>query len=742
MLATLRGLTGPPEEWAPRGVPLTSLLAAERRRGRDVPLIHKAAVDLEGAPFRTLVSRRGGWRLARSFASPGPVQFDGPLADEISVCLRLERGEEVPEAAVAPLAAARLAAPPSLPSLLEGDAALAVVAGAVPHAAADELFVAQQLPTTAGQPRLEIVSGRLAVRHATPLPLLGEAPLVIGVVFCGRQCPGAHNVAVGLTHFLQRRGGEGAKLLGFLDGTRGLFGGRAVELGADEVAPYLNGGGMDLLGRSADVIRTAEHYELAEATCRRCGLSGLVLVGGPVSNSDTALLAEHFKQRGVPTRVIGVPATIDGDLYCNSIEASIGFDTATRVYASLVGNLATDAASARKHWYFIRMMGRTPSHLTLGCANLTQPNIALVGEELEARRMTLCDIVGELADAVEARASEGKHFGVVLIPEGLIEYVPQVNALLSEISAALKYRQRMGDTSTDRYKVYTAILPLLTPPSAALLASLPPYIRRQLMLERQASDDKAQLSQIETERLLAELVRVELRKRRAAATAAAEWAAPDARFAPVCFYLGYQARSSMPSTFDANLGYALGHAAGALVGAGATAYMASAHCLTSPPSEWRLCGVPLFSLMSADRRAGVAVAVIRPAQVSLASPTFRRWSAVRERLVMADLYCNPGPMQLSGPLAAGPSPGRVQAEHAERGRDVAEAQAICREVSAACWPGCSGDVLRTALASLRALREHLDVLEERDQAAMTNPVGSSHRRITQVTHEQMLRRDN
>ncbi|EOD16294.1 hypothetical protein EMIHUDRAFT_427530 [Emiliania huxleyi CCMP1516] len=603
-----------------------------------------------------------------------------------------------------------------------------------------EDLIASAFPTLYGSPVVSLVPAETDTSVA-------PRPLRVGCVLSGgTPAAGGHNCICGLFDHLEAFH-PGSTLLGFRGGLRGVLRNSFTKLEAATVERHRNSGGFFMIGSGGDLIETEEelalaHYELAEATCRRCGLSGLVLVGGPVSNSDTALLAEHFKQRGVPTRVIGVPATIDGDLYCNSIEASIGFDTATRVYASLVGNLATDAASARKHWYFIRMMGRTPSHLTLGCANLTQPNIALVGEELEARRMTLCDIVGELADAVEARASEGKHFGVVLIPEGLIEYVPQVNALLSEISAALKYRQRMGDTSTDRYKVYTAILPLLTPPSAALLASLPPYIRRQLMLERQASDDKAQLSQIETERLLAELVRVELRKRRAAATATAEWAAPDARFAPVCFYLGYQARSSMPSTFDANLGYALGHAAGALVGAGATAYMASAHCLTSPPSEWRLCGVPLFSLMSADRRAGVAVAVIRPAQVSLASPTFRRWSAVRERLVMADLYCNPGPMQLSGPLAAGPSPGRVQAEHAERGRDVAEAQAICREVSAACWPGCSGDVLRTALASLRALREHLDVLEERDQAAMTNPVGSSHRRITQVTHEQMLRRDN
>jgi pyrophosphate--fructose-6-phosphate 1-phosphotransferase len=269
---------------------------------------------------------------------------------------------------------------------------------------------------------------------------------------------------------LASRAGAKSQLWGFVNGTRGLYKGEATQLSPEDVAPFLNGGGMDMLGRSMDVIRSPEQLTLAEASCAKFKLDGLVLVGGPVSNSDTALLAEHFAAKGVPTRVIGVPATIDGDLHNNGVEASIGFDTACRVYGSLVGNLAKDAASACKYWYFVRMMGRSPSHITLECANLTQPNVALIGEEIEARRMTLADIVSELADIVEARAKDGKHFGVCLIPEGLIEFIPQVNALLKEVASARRVQPTAGHSITDA----------LTPWSAALLNSMPAFIRKQV----------------------------------------------------------------------------------------------------------------------------------------------------------------------------------------------------------------------------------------------------------------------
>ena len=753
VMACLQRLTLPPEQWTAKGVPLTCMLAVERRKGKDKPVIRKALVELDGKPFAALCERRDAWRLRETFASPGPVQYEGACANAVTMTLRLEQGVGAAEDRVAPLTAARALTPPELPSVLRSSlaAGLRVVRGATPSARADELFVQGQLPKSYGKPRLEIVSGETQPGAGEPLAI--KPSMRLGVVFCGRQCPGAHNVVAGLSAFLSQRAGPAAKLYGFVDGTKGLFKGNAKELTLADVAKHLNSGGMHMLGRSADVIRSDEQLAQAAATCAALRLDGLVLVGGPVSNSDTALLAEHFERVGSPTSVVGVPATIDGDLYSNDgLEASIGFDTACRVYAGLVGNLAKDAASACKYWYFVRMMGRSPSHITLECANLTQPNVALIGEEIEAKRLTLAEVVGELADVVEARAKEGKHFGVVLIPEGLIEFIPQVNALLKEIATARRVKlpalkqqassARPATPSSIAAQTAVAIETALTPWAKALLDSMPSFIRRQLLLESQASDDKAQLNQIETERLLAELVRVELNRRRAEAQMSAEWCAPDAKFSPVCFYLGYQARSSMPSQFDANLAFALGNGAAALVASGATAYMATAHCLAAPTADWRLAGVPLYSLMSADRRAGNAVAVIRPSQVDLHGASFRRFALIRPIVQAEERYCNPGPMQFEGPLAVGSiASGRVSYEQSGRSSELDEIHQICGEVSAACWAGARADVVKTALAGLRALRTTMQVLAERDAGQTTAPV-VTRSNMSQLAPEDYLLRDN
>ena len=348
VMACLQGLTKPPEQWTARGVPLTCMLAVERRKGKDKPVIRKALVELDGKPFAAFSERRLAWRMRDVYASPGPVQYDGPCAAATTMTLRLERGVGAPEELASPLTKQRLSTPPQMPACIANKASsLRVVKGAVPSAHADELFVQSQFPSTYGKPRLELVSERSS-------PSAGEAvdvksSMSLGVVFCGRQCPGAHNVVAGLSCFLAERAGSDAKLYGFVGGTNGLFKGDAKRLTPKDVAPYLNSGGMHMLGRSADVIRSAEQLAQSLATCSKLKLDGLILVGGPVSNSDTALLAEYFESKGAATRVIGIPATIDGDLYRNSgLEASIGFDTACKVYASLVGNLAKDAASACK----------------------------------------------------------------------------------------------------------------------------------------------------------------------------------------------------------------------------------------------------------------------------------------------------------------------------------------------------------------------------------------------------------
>ena len=476
MMACLGGLTKPPEEWAVRGVPLTSMLCIERRKGKLKPVIRKALVELGAPPFSSFKRRRAEWLGQESFSQPGPAQFDGATAFDLTHTLRLERGALAVDAAddgATKLRRIRCGHTPSLPAPL-ANGALRVLHGEVPVASADDEFVREALPATYGAPRLELVTGDDGQRRGS---LVDVSPaLRIGVVFCGRQCPGAHNVVAGIWRFLRERAGPKAALYGFVGGTAGLFAGEARELKEADVNEFLNAGGMALLRRTSDAIRSEAQRAAAVASCTRLNLDGLVLVGGCTTNSDTAILAEHFAAASVRTKVVGVPASIDGDLLGAQLEASIGFDTACRVYAGIIGNLATDAASARKYWYFVRIMGRSPSHITLECAHLTRPNVVLIGEEIEAKRGSLASVVAEITDAVEARAAAGKHFGTVLIPEGLVEYIPEVHELLNEISAA----RRSGHESDE------GIAGFLTPWSAALLQSMPEFIRRQLSLSAQA----------------------------------------------------------------------------------------------------------------------------------------------------------------------------------------------------------------------------------------------------------------
>ena len=436
------------------------------------------------------------------------------------------------------------------------------------------------------------------------------------------------------------------------------------------------------------------------------------------------------------------------------------------------------------------MMGRSPSHITLECANLTQPNVALIGEEIEARRMTLAEVVGELADAVELRASEGKYYGVVLIPEGLVEHPGAQRPAARDLDGAARREERGGrarggqarrrrgregrrasrggappalhpqntmgaglvgraapggaggdgapppTSGAGRRPSGSSMVRLLSNWAQALLSSMPGAIQHQLLLETNSSDDKAQLSQIETERLLMRLVQRECERRAAAGDAAAA----KAKFSGVPFYLGYQARSSMPSTFDCDLGYTLGATAAALACVpGATGYMATAHCLSGDAAQWRVCGTPLYSLMSAEVRAGGAVAVIRPSSVDLSSPSFQRLAAIRPKLAAHDLYRNPGPLQFDGGLAELVSPRREG--HAAHARLLAEFGDVVRDLTARNWPGASPHTLETSLTMLRALQKNLDVLAFKEASKTTRPV-ASHVRATHLTREQVMLRDN
>lgn len=486
----------------------------------------------------------------------------------------------------------------------------------------------------------------------------------------------------------------GSALLGFAGGTLGLFANAASPLSVADVADVRNQGGYHLLGRSVDRIRTPAEVDAALAACAASRLDALVLVGGARTATDAALLAEAAAARGAATAVLAVPVTIDGDLAGDGVEACLGFDTASKVYSELVGNLETDCNSAKKYYYFVRLMGRAPSHIALEVALQTRPQGVVIGEDVAARGLTLTALVSELTDVVVARAAAGKNFGVFLVPEGAISYIPELRALIAEVNAALA-----GGAAP------AAVPGRLSPWSAALFASLPPVVRAQLLLERESSG-AVQLSQVSSERVLAEMVGDELARRKAAG-------GYGGKYAPLSFFFGYQARSALPSNFDAAYGAALGRTAGALAGAGANGYLAAVRGLAGPVARWQPAGVPLAAL--ATPAAGGRPAV-ESAPVDLHSPAFRAFAARRAGWAAGEAYVNPGPIQFYGPCADDVTATLAGARHDYAGGVRAAVGAAHRAV-AALRDGVPDDELERAAAELGALADRLEAAARAARAA-------------------------
>jgi pyrophosphate--fructose-6-phosphate 1-phosphotransferase len=508
--------------------------------------------------------------------------------------------------------------------------------------------IRERFPRTAGRAAVDLGAG------AGPTE---RRPLRAGVVLSGGPAPGGHNVVAGLVDALAGLDRRSA-VIGFLGGPRGILESRHRELPRDVVEAYRNTGGFDLLGSGRDKIETPGQLDACAATCVALALDGLVVVGGDDSNTNAAILAEHFAVRGIGTTVVGVPKTIDGDMRGGGIEASFGFDTATKVYAELVGNIARDARSSGKYWHFIRLMGRSASHVTLECALRTRPNVALIGEEIAERGATLDGIVDGIAQIVRRRADAGRSHGVCLVPEGLIEFVPEIRALIAELNAALG-----GDAAeaaaTPPARV-DRVRRRLGAAAAATLDALPEPIREQLVLDR---DDhgNVRVSQIDTEALLVGAVEARIRG----------WAAAGAfrgSFRVVRHSFGYEGRCAAPSNFDADYTYTLGHVAAALVAFGRTGYVAAVQGLAAAPDRWRAGAVPLTSLLRIETRKGRPVPVIEKALVRTDGPAFRAFAAERERWAEDDAYVYPGPIQYFGPGdVAGAPPLTLALEHPTTG---------------------------------------------------------------------------
>ena len=442
--------------------------------------------------------------------------------------------------------------------------------------------------------------------------------LKVGVVFSGGQAPGGHNVISGLWDSL-----ADGELFGFLGGPSGLLSGSYKTLTKQEVDPFRNTGGFDLLGSGRTKIETEEQFEQALKVCNKLKLDGLVIIGGDDSNTNAALLAEYFHNKKCPTCVVGIPKTIDGDLKNDYVPISFGFDTASKVYAEVIGNLARDALSAKKHYHFIRLMGRTASHIALECALLTHPNLTLIAEEIFEKKMTLKQIVSDIVALIVERAALGKSYGVIIIPEGLIEWIPEVSKLIQELNSILS---KEGGYSEEEINAK------LTPLSRECFFSIPPMIQKQLLLERDPHGN-VQVSLIETERLLAEMVAIEMKKIK------------DVTFHALPHFFGYEGRSAFPSNFDASYCYTLGHVACLAVASKLSGYMCFVSHLDKPVDKWDFGAVPLAQLIHLEMRKGKLKPVIEKALVDLKGNPFKFFAQQRALWRVEDRYSFPGPIQ-------------------------------------------------------------------------------------------------
>ncbi len=538
---------------------------------------------------------------------------------------------------------ARAAYQPKLPKALRG--ALKAVEGEPTQSVADQEEVKKLFPNTYGMPYLKFEPAEGAV---------AKKSLNAGVILSGGQAPGGHNVIAGLFDGLKKLN-PANKLYGFILGPGGLVDHNYMELTADIIDEYRNTGGFDIIGSGRTKLEKKEQFDKGLEILKALDIKALVIIGGDDSNTNACVLAEYYKAIGAGVQVIGCPKTIDGDLKNSEIETSFGFDTATKVYSEIIGNIERDCNSARKYWHFIKLMGRSASHVTLECALQTQPNVTLIGEEVEAKNQTLDDIVTYIAQVVADRAARGLNFGTVLVPEGLIEFIPAIKKLIAELNDVLAANQAEFDM-IQRDKKIQYIVSKLSKENAAIFQSLPESVSRQLALERDPHGN-VQVSLIETEQLLADMVGVKL----------AEWKKEGkylGKYATQHHFCGYEGRCAAPSNFDADYCYSLGYNASMLIAAGKTGYMSSIKNTVAPADQWIAGGIPITMMMNMEKRNGEMKPVIRKALVELNGAPFKEFVKHRAEWARETCFVYPGPIQYFGPTEVCDQPTKtLQLEH-------------------------------------------------------------------------------
>ena len=516
---------------------------------------------------------------------------------------------------------------PKLPKALQG--AVKVQEGAPTQSVDNQEDIKKLFPNTYGMPLVEFV----------PADSANNAKINVGIILSGGQAPGGHNVISGLFDEVKKLNPEN-RLYGFLMGPGGLVDHNYIEITAENLQAYRNTGGFDMIGSGRTKLEKEEQFEKGLEILRKLDIKAVVIIGGDDSNTNACVLAEYYAAKQYGVQVIGCPKTIDGDLKNDQIETSFGFDTATKTYSELIGNIERDCNSARKYWHFIKLMGRSASHIALECALQTQPNICLVSEEIESKDQTLNDIVEYIAGVVAYRAEQGNNFGVVLIPEGLIEFIPAIGRLIQELNDLLAaHGSDYLNLDKDAQRKY--ILEHLSAENKATFETLPEGVARQLSLDRDPHGN-VQVSLIETEKLISEMVAAKLDQWKKEGKYAG-------KFSPLHHFFGYEGRCAAPSNFDADYCYALGSSAAQLIANGKTGYMAIVKNTTAPADQWKAGGVPITMMMNMERRNGEMKPVIRKALVELDGAPFKTFAAQREKWAKETCYVYPGPIQYWGP---------------------------------------------------------------------------------------------
>jgi len=520
---------------------------------------------------------------------------------------------------------ARAAYQPKLPKALQG--AVKIKEGAATQSVGDQEEIKKLFPNTYGMPIVEF----------EPATEANTKKMNVGVILSGGQAPGGHNVITGLFDQIKKLNPEN-RLYGFILGPGGLVDHNYMELTPEIIDAYRNTGGFDIIGSGRTKLEKIDQFEKGLEIIRKLDIKALVIIGGDDSNTNACVLAEYYAAKNYGVQVIGCPKTIDGDLKNEQIEASFGFDTACKVYSELIGNIERDCNSSRKYWHFIKVMGRSASHIALECALQTQPNICLVSEEIEQKAMSLDDIVDYIANAVCQRAADGNNFGTVVIPEGVIEFIPAIKKLIAQLNDVLAMPEAKN---LDRHESIDFVKAHLTEDNLAVFNSLPTGVARQLALDRDPHGN-VQVSLIETEKLLSTMVSQKLEKMK-------KEGKYTGKFAAMHHFFGYEGRCAAPSNFDADYCYALGTSAAQLIANGKTGYMAVVKNTTAPAEEWIAGGVPHTMMMNMEKRSGEMKPVIRKALVDLDGAPFKYFAAHRDEWARKTCYIYPGPIQYWGP---------------------------------------------------------------------------------------------